>query len=161
MVDPNRKINRFTDRDIEFLEECEREFGTRYSEEDAEFMEHCSKPLADPPILENFSQSGSGGHGGNSGGHPYQHHRRGGHSHQQNRGGNRGWRGYGGGGGGGGGNRNFRPRRGGRGGGRYYGDQNGYEHHDQGPRREPYPSNRPPMNVRRDYGNFVAASKED
>ncbi|XP_073840139.1 uncharacterized protein [Musca autumnalis] len=143
MVDPNRKINRLTDRDLEFLEECEREFGLRYSEEDSEFMEHCAKPLPDPPVVENWSFGDGGG----------------GRNHNQNRGGGnrgpRGWRGHGG------NNRNFRHRRGGRGGGsgRY---QNGYDSRDQNYRREreqPYPQH-PPMNVRRDYGNFVAASKD-
>ncbi|XP_005187547.1 RNA guanine-N7 methyltransferase activating subunit [Musca domestica] len=147
MVDPNRKINRLTDSDLEFLEECEREFGLRYSEEDAEFMEHCSKPLPDPPIVENWSSGGDGGR-----------------NHNQHRGGNRnqrGWRG-GPGGGGGGNNRNYRHRRGGRGGGNRF--QNGYEsrgssQHNYRRERDPYPT-QPPMNVRRDYGNFVAASKD-
>ncbi|XP_061396357.1 RNA guanine-N7 methyltransferase activating subunit [Musca vetustissima] len=152
MVDPNRKINRLTDRDLEFLEECEREFGLRYSEEDAEFMEHCSKPLPDPPVVDNW-QFGGGDGGGNR-------------NHNQHRGGggnrsHRGWRGSGD--RGGGHHRNFRHRRGGRGGGGRY--QNGYESRDHSQpsyrreRDQPYPP-QPPMNVRRDYGNFVAASKD-
>lgn len=65
MVDPNRKINRLSDKDISFLEECEEEFGARYTEDDAEFMAHCAKPAPDPPVIENWlggrSSPGLGG----------------------------------------------------------------------------------------------------
>lgn len=153
MVDPNRKINRLTDRDLEFLEECEREFSLRYTEEDAEFMDHCSKPLPDPPIVDNwsFGGGGGGGQGFRDGGDGARNQHRGGNRNQ------RGWRGHGG---GGNHHRNYRHRRGG--GGRA---QNGYDGRDypqhsyRRERDQPYP-NHPPMNVRRDYGNFVAASKD-
>lgn len=151
MVDPNRKINRLTDRDLEFLEECEREFSLRYTEEDAEFMDHCSKPLPDPPIVDNWSFGGGGGQGFRDGGDGARNQHRGGNRNQ------RGWRGHGG---GGNHHRNYRHRRGG--GGRA---QNGYDGRDypqhsyRRERDQPYP-NHPPMNVRRDYGNFVAASKD-
>ncbi|XP_075164445.1 uncharacterized protein LOC142237018 [Haematobia irritans] len=148
MVDPNRKINRLTDNDLEFLEECEREFSVRYTDSDAEFMQHCSRPLPDPPIIENWSS------GGGSGGF-----REGGESGSRNH--HRGWRrGHGG---GGGNHRNYRQRRGGRGGGGRF--HNGYDNRDRpynNPRHDQHQSNsnHPPMNVRRDYGNFVAASKD-
>ncbi|TMW44642.1 hypothetical protein DOY81_010278 [Sarcophaga bullata] len=110
MVDPNRKINRLTDKDIEFLEECEREFGLRYTEEDADFMEHCTKPLDDPPIVENWNFGGGGDNANkNDGGN--RNYNRGGNRHNRN------WRGYPG------GERHrqkdhsFRPRRGFGGGG--------------------------------------------
>ncbi|XP_013115717.1 protein FAM98B [Stomoxys calcitrans] len=152
MVDPNRKINRLTDRDIEFLEECEREFSMRYTNEDAEFMEHCSKPLPDPPIVDNWTfVSGGGGSGFRDGGS--------GESRARNH--HRSWRrGHGEGGGGGTGpHRNFRHRRGG---GRF---QNGYDNRDRGSHSGHRGSQQQhayhaPMNVRRDYGNFVAASKD-
>ncbi|XP_055382798.1 RNA guanine-N7 methyltransferase activating subunit [Condylostylus longicornis] len=55
MVDPNRKINRLTDKDIEFLDECEEEFAYRYTENDEEFVAHCQKELTDPPIVEPWN----------------------------------------------------------------------------------------------------------
>lgn len=96
MVDPNRKINRLSDKDISFLEECEEEFGARYTEDDVEFMAHCAKPVPDPPLIENWS-SGSGAPGGGGGGgysSPYNNRYNGG---QRRGGGDRGWQRRGGG----------------------------------------------------------------
>ncbi|KAH8274935.1 hypothetical protein KR018_001302 [Drosophila ironensis] len=203
MVDPNRKINRLVDRDVGFLEECELEFSGRFTEDDPDFMAHCSKPLPDPPIVENWASGGGGGGGAGRGGgrdgrdggyHPYRSHnrfngnnQRGGWQRRERGGGyhnnhDRGFRGKsstpqstsytvnyaqspdnrrhnrydhrdrrdrhdsreegsGGGGGGGGG--------GGSGGGYKRSFNRQDSNHDQ-----------PPMKVRRDYGNFVPASKD-
>ncbi|KAH8407855.1 hypothetical protein KR215_007356 [Drosophila sulfurigaster] len=166
MVDPNRKINRLPEKDVSFLEECESEFALRYTTDDAEFMAHCAKPVPEPPLVDNWMSGGGGGGSGGGGGG-------GGHNSYNNRynggqrrgGGNRGWHRRGG-----GGhdryrdNRNYRheeyPRRdrGGGGGGRDGGGGYGDRRH----RNEPSQSGPtgPPMNVRRDYGNFVPASRD-
>lgn len=70
MVDPNRKINRLPDKDVNFLEECESEFALRYTKDDAEFMAHCAKPVPEPPLVDNWMSGGGGGGppGGSSGG---------------------------------------------------------------------------------------------
>lgn len=52
MVDPNRKINRLSDEDASFINECEQEFGNRYTDADAEFKELMAKPNSKPPILD-------------------------------------------------------------------------------------------------------------
>lgn len=75
MVDPNRKINRLTDKDIEFLDECEEEFAFRFTNEDEEFVKYCSQPVPDPPVVSNWGDNrsfnrnqhhnGRGGGGGN------------------------------------------------------------------------------------------------
>lgn len=90
MVDPNRKINRLVERDLNFLESCELEFADRFTDDDPEFMAHCSKPVPEPPIVENWMGGGGGGggfQGGGGGGHPY-HNRYNGH---RRGGGDRGW----------------------------------------------------------------------
>lgn len=155
MVDPNRKINRLTDKDIQFLDECQEEFANRFTDEDVEFSNHCSKPLADPPIVENWGFSGAGNNhrGGGQrnnygGGNRYN---RGGWN---NRGRDRGERAY-------------------RGSGANYHRHNKRRHNDgieiygrfhEGNERErSQRDERPhqPMNIRRDYGNFVPASKDE
>lgn len=148
MVDPNRKINRLTDKDIEFLEECEQEFGLRYSEEDAEFIEHCLEPLDDPPIIENWNFGGGDGSRNEGCGR-----HRGGFKHQRN------WRGNSSEGSHGGGGRGYKTRN-----HRYrrspdirYGPTTRPSFNQQ-PNSS---SNSPSMNIRRDYNNFVAASKEN
>ncbi|XP_037931365.1 uncharacterized protein LOC119666152 [Teleopsis dalmanni] len=61
MVDPNRKINRLTERDIEFLDECEEKFANRFTEEDEEFVNHCNNHKnVIPPILENWGNNNNG-----------------------------------------------------------------------------------------------------
>ncbi|XP_052847842.1 rRNA 2'-O-methyltransferase fibrillarin [Drosophila gunungcola] len=177
MVDPNRKINRLVDRDVNFLESCEQEFAGRFTDDDPEFMAHCSKPLPEPPIVENWMGGGGGGGsgggfaggGGGGGHHPYNRyngHRRGG--------GDRGWQRRGGAGYHNNQDRGFRDNRrhnrydprerrdrdryeGGRESGPGFGGQK--RSHDHNPRSDP-PNNEPPMKVRRDYGNFVPASKD-
>ncbi|TDG47172.1 hypothetical protein AWZ03_006437 [Drosophila navojoa] len=163
MVDPNRKINRLSDKDIRFLEECEEEFGARYTEDDDEFMAHCAKPLPDPPLIENWL-SGSGAPGGGGGGGFSNNRYNGGH---RRGGGDRGWqrRGY---------NYNNHnnnndrrdhrrnnyeayPRRD-RGGGNK-GDRSSERHYQHRSRNESQQGGAP-MQVRRDYGNFVPASKD-
>ncbi|KAH8345781.1 hypothetical protein KR067_004280 [Drosophila pandora] len=166
MVDPNRKINRLADRDISFLEECELEFTGRFTDDDPEFMAHCSKPFPDPPIVENWTGGGGGGGGGGSSGrdagYPYKHHNRFNGHHQ--RGGDRGWHRRGGGGNYNHHDRGFRDNR----------RNNRYDNRDRRDRgdgdgsggykrthdRRDSPNNEPPMKVRRDYGNFVPASKD-
>ncbi|XP_018787897.1 PREDICTED: RNMT-activating mini protein [Bactrocera latifrons] len=144
MVDPNRKINRLTDKDIQFLDECQEEFANRFTDEDVEFSNHCSKPLADPPIVENWGFAGTGNN--YRGGGRYN---RGGWN---NRGRDRGERGH-------------------RGGGGPYQRHNNRRHNEKvydrnfhgGSERERSDRDeRPhqPMNIRRDYGNFVPASKD-
>ncbi|KAL7731721.1 hypothetical protein ACLKA6_018083 [Drosophila palustris] len=159
MVDPNRKINRMPDKDINFLDECESEFALRYTADDAEFMAHCAKPVPEPPLVDNWMSGGGAGGGGGGGG-------RGGGSPYNNR--------YSGGQRRGGGDRNW----GRRGGGGYQPDRfrdNRRHRHEEYPRRdhgERSYERRPrqetqqqeqrgsPMNVRRDYGNFVPASRD-
>lgn len=158
MVDPNRKINRLTDKDIEFLEECEREFGLRYTEEDSDFMDHCSKPLDDPPIVENWNFGGGGDNNSrNDGGS--RNYNRGSNRHNRN------WRGYPGGDHHRQKDRSFRPRRGFGGGGEGYHRNERQDLNNQynPPHRPSFNqnNNHTPMNVRRDYNNFVAASKDD
>ncbi|EDW69765.1 RNA guanine-N7 methyltransferase activating subunit [Drosophila virilis] len=170
MVDPNRKINRLSDRDVKFLDECESEFASRYTTDDAEFMAHCSKPEPEPPLVDNWMSGGGGGGGGSGGGaddgytSPFNNRYNGG---QRRGGGDRGWqrrgggynnhnsnneRGFrdqrrnryearGGGGGGGGGDRTL---------------ERSYQHRS----RNESPQGGSPMHVRRDYGNFVPASKD-
>lgn len=101
MVDPNRKINRLPDKDVNFLEECESEFALRYTKDDDEFMAHCAKPAPEPPLVDNWTSGGGGGPpGGNSGGGgysgSYNNRYNGGH---RRGGGDRGWHRRGGGGG--------------------------------------------------------------
>lgn len=101
MVDPNRKINRLPDKDVNFLEECESEFALRYTKDDDEFMAHCAKPAPEPPLVDNWTSGGGGGGppGGNSGGGysgSYNNRYNGGH---RRGGGDRGWHRRGGGGG--------------------------------------------------------------
>lgn len=132
MVDPNRKINRLTDKDVEFLEECEREFALRYTEDDKEFMEHCSKPLDDPPIIENwtsndFSWSDGGG----------RHHNRGGNRHQRS------WR------------NNYKHR----GGRESFGDRS--RPYNRPAFQQQQNSNYKSTDMRKQYTNFVAASKDN
>uniref|UniRef100_W8BEG4 RNMT-activating mini protein n=1 Tax=Ceratitis capitata TaxID=7213 RepID=W8BEG4_CERCA len=153
MVDPNRKINRFTDRDIEFLDECEEEFANRFTDADIDFVNHCSKPLADPPIVENWSFSGAGnnyrggggGQRGNYSGGNRGYNRGGWNKWGRDRGDNKGYRG-------GGGGQPYRHNN------RRYNDKP-YERHNRGGNdRDERPHQ--PMNIRRDYGNFVPASKD-
>uniref|UniRef100_A0A1A9UVT7 Uncharacterized protein n=1 Tax=Glossina austeni TaxID=7395 RepID=A0A1A9UVT7_GLOAU len=136
MVDPNRKINRLTDKDVEFLVECEEEFGDRYSHDDDEFMAHCAKPSAAPPIVENWSAAVYGV--GNSGAGNHHNNRSGPGRHQRS------WRG---------GNHNF-----------WKGNYDNRRHNDNRDnhqnRYKIYQKDRRPMNIRRDYNNFVAASKD-
>ncbi|XP_017479151.1 PREDICTED: RNMT-activating mini protein [Rhagoletis zephyria] len=149
MVDPNRKINRLTEKDIEFLDECQEEFSNRFTDEDADFYNHCSKPLADPPIVENWGYSGSSNsYRGSSG----QRNNYGGGS-KYNRGG---WNKRG---------RDHAHGRGFRVGGgqlyrrnRLFNDNPTDRNFRGGNGREERPHQ--PMNVRRDYGNFVPASKD-
>lgn len=56
MVDPNRKINRLSDDDAAFLNECESEFRNRYTSDDEEFKEFKEKPSRPPPIVEPWNQ---------------------------------------------------------------------------------------------------------
>ncbi|XP_054735468.1 RNA guanine-N7 methyltransferase activating subunit [Anastrepha obliqua] len=141
MVDPNRKINRLTEKDIEFLDECQDEFENRFTDEDAEYINHCSKPLPDPPIIENWGFSGAGyGHRGGGGGQR--------NSYSRNK-----W------------NKRGQDRH-------YHGGGNqSYRYNKRRVNNEPYNVNfrgghsreeRPhkPMDIRRDYGNFVPASKD-
>lgn len=101
MVDPNRKINRLPDKDVNFLEECESEFAQRYTKDDAEFMAHCAKPVPEPPLVDNWMSGGGGGGGPGGGGASgysggYNNRYNGG---QRRGGGDRGWQRRGGGGG--------------------------------------------------------------
>ncbi|XP_043649883.1 rRNA 2'-O-methyltransferase fibrillarin [Drosophila teissieri] len=173
MVDPNRKINRLVERDVNFLESCELEFADRFTDDDPEFMAHCSKPVPEPPIVENWMGGGGGGgggsgfQGGGGGGHPY-HNRYNGH---RRGGGDRGWQRRGGAGYHNNQDRGFRDnrrnnrydprdRRDRYEGGGGSGGSGGYQRsHDHNQRNDP-PNNEPPMKVRRDYGNFVPASKD-
>jgi len=95
MVDPNRKINRLVERDVNFLESCELEFAGRFTDEDSEFMAHCSKPLPEPPIVENWMGGGGGGFqgggGGGGGGHGHGHHHNNRYNGNRRGGGDRGW----------------------------------------------------------------------
>lgn len=59
MVDPNRKINRLTDKDIKFLDECEEEFAYRFTSEDEEFVNYCSQPVPEPPVVPNWGENRS------------------------------------------------------------------------------------------------------
>ncbi|XP_067645035.1 RNA guanine-N7 methyltransferase activating subunit [Eurosta solidaginis] len=147
MVDPNRKINRLTEKDIEFLDECQEEFENRFTKHDEEFALHCSKPLPDPPIIENWGFSGTGnsyrggGQRNNYGGNRYT---RGGWN---KRGRDRGYRG------GGGGNQSYRNNY------RHFNNRNPYDRNQRRENEQEEPK-REPINIRRDYGNFVRASKE-
>ncbi|XP_017862999.1 PREDICTED: uncharacterized protein LOC108613789 [Drosophila arizonae] len=164
MVDPNRKINRLSDKDISFLEECEEEFGARYTEDDVEFMAHCAKPVPDPPVIENWlCGRSSPGLGGGPFFSLYNY-----NGEQRRGGGARGWqrRGYN--------NHNSHnsnkdrrdhrrnryesyPRRDrGDGDGGNRSSERNYQHRS---RNEPQQGGSP-MQVRRDYGNFVPASKD-
>lgn len=92
MVDPNRKINRLTEKDIEFLDECEEEFKNRYTNDDEEFVNHCKKEIPLPPIVDpwNKGKQNYDGRGGGGGGYRnnqrnrYNHHHRG-NSYNYNR----------------------------------------------------------------------------
>ncbi|XP_030372996.1 RNA-binding protein cabeza [Scaptodrosophila lebanonensis] len=176
MVDPNRKINRVTETDIDFLEACEEEFALRYTDDDPEFMAHCSKPLPDPPLVENWQNgNGSGGGGGGGGGGSGHYNNR---YNGHRRGGDRGWQRRSG---GGGYHNNDRDRG--------YRDNRNRPNHRYEPsaRRDRYreqdrngavynernneqsgssrgggagSGSGSPLKVRRDYGKFVPASKD-
>ncbi|EDW50182.1 protein FAM98B [Drosophila sechellia] len=170
MVDPNRKINRLVERDLNFLESCELEFADRFTDDDPEFMAHCSKPVPEPPIVENWMGGGGGGggfQGGGGGGHSY-HNRYNGH---RRGGGDRGWQRRGGAGYHNNRDRGFRDnrrnnrydpieRRDRYEGGGGSGGSGGYKRSHDHNQRNDTPNNEPPMKVRRDYGNFVPASKD-
>lgn len=85
MVDPNRKINRLSDDDAAFLEECEKEFCTRYTDADDEFVALRDKPIKPPPIIEpwrNMNHNRRNRGGGNNNWNRNNH--RAGGNHQQN-----------------------------------------------------------------------------
>lgn len=68
-MDPNRKINRLSDDDAAFLEECEQEFRMRYTDDDDEFVALRDKPMRPPPIIEpwrNMNQNRRNRGGGNN-----------------------------------------------------------------------------------------------
>lgn len=71
MVDPNRKINRLSDEDAVFLQECDEEFRDRFTMSDEEFAGIFYAEARPPPTVEpwqaprrqnqNFGRGGGGG----------------------------------------------------------------------------------------------------
>ncbi|XP_032599172.1 ATP-dependent RNA helicase laf-1 [Drosophila grimshawi] len=167
MVDPNRKINRLSDKDTSFLDECEAEFALRYTTDDVEFMAHCAKADPEPPLVENWMGGGGGGgdragagfsgqynnryNGGQRrGGGDRGWQRRGGYNHYKDRGFRDNRR-----------NRNEPYQRRDRGGsGGDFNSERHMEYRNRNHNEPAAPQSGSPMKVRRDYGNFVPASKD-